>query len=117
MQFSGEKVVTDVTANDGSWTFLCASWASRGGLWKIYKNGALADHGQGLAEGLVVGDAGTLVLGQEQDSPGLVILLYLHFKIKDLWLKVRFQQMHNQGLLGQLFSTLSCTLEWIVCAA
>ena len=65
-------MVTDVTANDGSWTFLCASWASRGGLWKIYKNGALADHGQGLAEGLVVGDAGTLVLGQEQDSPGLV---------------------------------------------
>ena len=64
--------MTDVTANDGSWTFLCASWASRGGLWKIYKNGALADHGQGLAEGLVVGDAGTLVLGQEQDSPGLV---------------------------------------------
>ena len=88
MQISGEKVVTDVTANDGSWTFLCASWASRGGLWKIYKNGALADHGQGLAEGLVVGDAGTLVLGQEQDSPGLVtysILLYLHFKIKVQW--------------------------------
>ena len=63
-------MVTDVTANDGAWTFLCASWASQGGLWKIYKNGALADHGQGLAEGLVIGDKGTLVLGQEQDSPG-----------------------------------------------
>ena len=23
----GDKVVTDVTANDGAWTFLCASWS------------------------------------------------------------------------------------------
>ena len=43
--------MTDITGNDGSWTFMCASWKSVGGKWKIYKNGKLADEGINLAKG------------------------------------------------------------------
>ncbi len=50
----GEKVVTDVTANSGRWEFLCAEWSSGGGEWAIFKNGKLADSGEGLAQGQVV---------------------------------------------------------------
>ena len=47
-------MVTDITGNDGSWTFLCATWTSINGKWKIYKNGNLADEGNNLATGKVV---------------------------------------------------------------
>ena len=46
--------MTDITGNDGSWTFMCASWKSVGGKWKIYKNGKLADEGINLAKGKTV---------------------------------------------------------------
>ena len=51
---AGEKVVTDITGNDGSWTFMCASWTSNLGQWKIYKNGIVADEGFNLARGKVI---------------------------------------------------------------
>ena len=51
---AGEKVVTDITGNDGSWTFMCASWTSNLGQWKIYKNGLVADEGFNLARGKVI---------------------------------------------------------------
>ena len=51
---TGKKVVTDITGNDGTWTFMCASWKSVGGKWKIYKNGKLADEGNNLAKGKMV---------------------------------------------------------------
>ena len=51
---AGEKVVTDITGNDGSWTFMCASWTSNRGQWKIYKNGLVADEGFNLARGKVI---------------------------------------------------------------
>ena len=51
---AGEKVVTDITGNDGSWTFMCASWTSNLGQWKIYKNGLVADEGFNLARGKII---------------------------------------------------------------
>ena len=51
---AGEKVVTDITGNDGSWTFMCASWTSILGQWKIYKNGIVADEGFNLARGKII---------------------------------------------------------------
>ena len=68
--FSGQKVVTDITANDGTWTFLCALWRSLQGFWAIFVNGQLMDSGRHLAENLQVSSGGVLVLGQEQDAPG-----------------------------------------------
>ena len=50
----GQKVVTDITGNDGRWTFMCASWTSVRGNWKIYRNGVVADEGINLAKGKVV---------------------------------------------------------------
>ena len=43
--------MTDITANDGTWTFLCVTWSSFDGLWAIYVNGQLIDHGERLSEG------------------------------------------------------------------
>ncbi len=53
---AGEKVVTDIVASspEGRWVHLCADWSSRGGRWRVFKNGALADSGVGLAEGRTV---------------------------------------------------------------
>ena len=64
------KVVTDITANDGIWTFLCVTWSSFDGLWVIYVNGKVIDHGDKLSEGQEISSDGVLVVGQEQDSPG-----------------------------------------------
>ena len=66
----GQKVVTDITANDGIWTFLCVTWSSFDGLWVIYVNGKVIDHGDKLSEGQEISSDGVLVVGQEQDSPG-----------------------------------------------
>ena len=51
---AGQKVITDVTGNDGRWTHLCAGWASRGGRWEVAKNGRVVDQGVGLAEGKTI---------------------------------------------------------------
>ena len=62
--------MTDITANDGTWTFLCVTWSSLEGLWVIYVNGQVIDHGEKLSEGQKIASGGVLVVGQEQDSPG-----------------------------------------------
>lgn len=51
---NGEKVITDVTANDDHWHFICVSWSSAKGQWKIYKDGLLNDEGQNLASGSLI---------------------------------------------------------------
>jgi hypothetical protein len=38
---TGNKVVTDVTANDGSWTFLCGQWSSADGSWAVFQGSIL----------------------------------------------------------------------------
>ena len=70
LSIAGEKVVTDVTANDGCWHFICAAWTSAGGRWTVYKDGLLADFGEKLAEGSRVKAGGQIVIGQEQDEEG-----------------------------------------------
>ena len=46
--------VSDVAANDGMWHHIAVTWASRNGRWVIYKDGRVADSGEGLAEGAVI---------------------------------------------------------------
>ncbi len=42
---NGAKVVTDVTANEGRWQLICATWNSPDGQWRIYSDGELKDKG------------------------------------------------------------------------
>lgn len=70
LSVAGEKVVTDVTATDGQWHFICVSWRSARGEWWILRDGLLADQGAGLAAGRTVEAGGLVVLGQEQDEKG-----------------------------------------------
>ena len=70
LSIAGQKVVTDVTANDGLWHFICAGWTASGGQWSIYKDGYLADSGSNLAKGRKIKKGGMIVIGQEQDEEG-----------------------------------------------
>lgn len=66
----GQSRVTSVSAIDGKWHHICATWENRAGSWKLYKDGVVAAQGQGLQNGHVIRGGGSLVLGQEQDSVG-----------------------------------------------
>ena len=70
LSVKGEKIVTDVTANDGAWHFIAVTWESGGGTWRIYRDGVLQDSGDGLATGQIIQDGGLVVIGQEQDHRG-----------------------------------------------
>ena len=70
LSVKGEKIVTDVTANDGRWHFLSVTWSSSGGQWRVYKDGQLQDRGEGLATDQLIQDGGLVVIGQEQDDRG-----------------------------------------------
>ena len=59
-----------VTAGDGAWHHICASWESSSGSWKFYKDGGLSKKGTSFKTGHAIRKDGTLVLGQDQDSIG-----------------------------------------------
>ena len=61
---------TGVSANDGQWHHICATWENANGEWKLYKDGKLERTATGLKTGHVIRAEGSLVLGQEQDSTG-----------------------------------------------
>ncbi|XP_011690241.1 PREDICTED: sushi, von Willebrand factor type A, EGF and pentraxin domain-containing protein 1-like [Wasmannia auropunctata] len=67
---NGEKVVTDVKVNDGNWHFMCVTWQSERGSWRVFVDGILKDSGVGLAQATTVRADGSLVVGQEQDRLG-----------------------------------------------
>lgn len=59
---------TGVSANDGQWHQICATWENVNGEWKFYKDGEEKKTGTGLKIGYAIKAEGSLVLGQEQDS-------------------------------------------------
>ncbi|XP_066275437.1 uncharacterized protein [Branchiostoma lanceolatum] len=59
-----------VSILDGSLHFLCVTWSSTAGDWKVYANGTEIASGSGLALGQSIPSGGTWILGQEQDRPG-----------------------------------------------
>ncbi|KAL9964700.1 hypothetical protein ACROYT_G028376 [Oculina patagonica] len=61
---------TTVSVNDGLWHHICVYWSSQRGRWGIYKDGVLADFGQGLMSDYALDNHGVLIIGQEQDSFG-----------------------------------------------
>ncbi|XP_054276634.1 sushi, von Willebrand factor type A, EGF and pentraxin domain-containing protein 1-like [Macrosteles quadrilineatus] len=70
LYINGERVVTDITANDGYWHHICVEWTSADGLWNVYKDGTLEDGGTGLANNSYIPGGGVMVLGQDQDLVG-----------------------------------------------
>ncbi|KAL9979376.1 hypothetical protein ACROYT_G017030 [Oculina patagonica] len=67
---NGESVVTSLSANDGKWHHICATWENSAGSWKYYKDGVKGAEGTGLQAGHVIKPGGCTTLGQEQDSLG-----------------------------------------------
>ena len=61
---------TGVSANDGKWHHICATWKNTDGAWKFYKDGELAKQGAGLKKAYTIRGGGSLTLGQEQDKLG-----------------------------------------------
>jgi len=61
---------TSVSANDGKWHHICASWENNAGSWKFYKDGRVKKQGESLKVGHVIRSGGSLVVGIEQDPPG-----------------------------------------------
>ena len=42
---------TSVSANDGKWHHICATWENTAGSWKLYKDGKVGAAGRGLKRG------------------------------------------------------------------
>ena len=61
---------THVSANDGRWHHICASWENKWGSWKLYKDGFVASSGIWFQAGRVIRSGGSLTLAQDQDSLG-----------------------------------------------
>lgn len=51
---NGNRIVSDVTANDGVWHHICIEWASYNGQWMFYKDGLLKDGGVALANNTLI---------------------------------------------------------------
>lgn len=58
-----------MSANDGKWHHICASWENTAGSWKFYKDGTVRAQGGGFKTGHVIKSGGSFLLGIEQDSP------------------------------------------------
>ncbi|XP_043472287.1 sushi, von Willebrand factor type A, EGF and pentraxin domain-containing protein 1-like isoform X2 [Leptopilina heterotoma] len=67
---NGQKVITDITANDGYWHFLCFTWQGSNGQWNAYLDGKLFTNGTSLSNGTLIKGDGILIVGQEQDKIG-----------------------------------------------
>ncbi|KAL9978962.1 hypothetical protein ACROYT_G016548 [Oculina patagonica] len=67
---NNKLVDTRVSANDGYWHHICATWENKAGSWKLYKDGVSQASGSGLKTGHVIKTDGILIIGQEQDSFG-----------------------------------------------
>jgi hypothetical protein len=60
------STATGVSANDGRWHQVVATWRSSDGQTQLYKDGVLVWSGK-VAAGASITDGGDLVLGQDQD--------------------------------------------------
>ncbi|XP_034934877.1 sushi, von Willebrand factor type A, EGF and pentraxin domain-containing protein 1-like [Chelonus insularis] len=67
---NGNRIVTDISLNDGSWNFICVTWENSIGSWFIYVNGAIRDSGINLKVNETIRAGGKIIVGQEQDYLG-----------------------------------------------
>jgi hypothetical protein len=66
---NGVMRITGVSANDGKWHSIAATWRSFDGEVNVYKDGLLSFSGT-LSTGAAMENGGSLVFGQDQDSIG-----------------------------------------------
>ncbi|KXK26761.1 MAG: Pentaxin family protein [candidate division WS6 bacterium OLB20] len=66
---SGKKLRTGVAFNDGQWHHLAVSWDSHTGKIEVYRDGFPAYSGF-LQQGVILGQNGSLVLGERQQELG-----------------------------------------------
>lgn len=59
-----------MSANDGKWHHICASWENTAGSWKFYKDGDVKAEGVDFQTGYVIHPEGSLLLAQDQDDVG-----------------------------------------------
>ena len=64
-----------ISANDGKWHQICATWSSTDGSWVAYKDGKSAAQGTSFKKGYKIPAGGTLIVGQEQDNNGIFDVL------------------------------------------
>ncbi|XP_078353452.1 uncharacterized protein LOC144638135 [Oculina patagonica] len=69
-EVAGVSRQTSVSANDGKWHHICATWDNTAGSWKLFKDGKQGASGTDFKKGHVIPGGGALVLAQEQDSLG-----------------------------------------------
>jgi len=50
---------TRVSANDGKWHNICATWENTKGSWKLYKDGVVKNGGDDFKKGSYFGVTGT----------------------------------------------------------
>lgn len=70
LYISNKYVSTGVSAADGKWHQICATWSNDNGAWNFYKDGVLGKSGTNLMKGHTIRPGGSLMLGQEQDTVG-----------------------------------------------
>ena len=58
--------------NDGEWHFVAATWKSSSGQWRIYVDGAKKAGGSRFKKHQTIPAGGTIMLGNVQESPGVV---------------------------------------------
>ncbi|XP_078000496.1 uncharacterized protein LOC144453094 [Glandiceps talaboti] len=61
---------TSVNVEDGSWHYLCFTWTSDDGTYKIYDKGQVVYSGSGLATGQTIKGGGSFIIGQKQSIQG-----------------------------------------------
>ena len=59
-----------MSANDGQWHHICATWRSSNGAWRFYKDGVCQSKGINFKKGYTTSPGGSLILAQEQDNNG-----------------------------------------------
>ncbi len=59
-----------MSANDGKWHHICATWDNNRGEWRFYLDGKSRVNGYDFKRGHTIKSGGSLVLAQEQDKGG-----------------------------------------------
>lgn len=54
LKVNEETIVSDITANDGRWHHIVATWDSNGGTYTMYKDGVQQANGTGLSNGMSI---------------------------------------------------------------
>lgn len=72
---NGTNTITDIVINDGFWHFVCVTWRMENGYYEIYLDGRLVSSGVDLNSNGEIQGNGLLIIGQEQVSTRLFLMM------------------------------------------